>query len=62
MSTRTFTIRSLTNHGHRRPALLALAKELGLLDNDAVTVTVVGDELRITPTPIGQQLLEEASR
>ena len=55
----TFTIRPLTNSGHRR---LALAEELGLLDNDAVTVTVVGNELRITLTPVGQQLLEEASR
>ena len=62
MSTRTFAIQSLTNCGHSRPALLALAKELGLLDNDAVTVTVVGDELRITLTPVGQKLLEEASR
>ena len=62
MSARTFTIRSLTNRGHRRHALLALAEELGLLDNDAVTVTVVDDELRITLTPVGEQLLEEASR
>ena len=62
MSTRTFAIRSLTNRGHSRQTLLALAEELGLLDHDAVTVTVVGDELRITLTPISQQLLEETSR
>ncbi len=62
MSTPTFAIRSLTNRQHSRQALLALAEELGLLDNDAVTVTVVGDELRITLTAVGQNLLEEASR
>ena len=62
MSTRTFAIRSLTNHQHSHQSLLALAEELGLLDNHAVTVTVVGDELRITLTPISQQLLEETSR
>ncbi len=62
MSSPTFTIRSLRNCGHSRQALLALAEELRLLDNDAVMVTVVGDELRITLTPIGQQLLEDASR
>ncbi len=62
MSTRTFAIRAIRNRRHSREALLALAEELGLLDNDAVTVTVVSDELRITLTPIGRKLLEETSR
>ncbi len=62
MSTRTFAIQPVTNRGHNCQALLALAEELGVLDNDAVTVTVVGDELRITLTPIGRKLLEETSR
>ena len=62
MSTRTFAIRPIRNRRRSREALLALAEELGLLDNDAVTVTVIGDELRITLTPIGRKRLEEASR
>ena len=62
MNTCTFTIRPLTNRGHSRQALLILATELGLRDTDVVTVAVVGDELRITLTPVGQQLLEDASR
>ena len=61
MSARTFAIRSITARRHSRKALLALATELGLLDNDAVTVTVIGDELRITLTPVGERLLEEVS-
>ena len=62
MSTRTFAIRPIRNRRHSRQALLALAEELGLLDNDAVTVSVIGDELRITLTPIGHKLLEEPCR
>ena len=62
MSTRTFAIRPITTGRHSRQALLALAEELGLLDNDAVTVIVIGDELRITLTPVGEKLLEDASR
>ena len=62
MSTRTFAIRPITTGRHSRQALLALAEELGLLDNDAVTVTVIGDELRITLTSIGHKRLEEPSR
>ena len=62
MSTHTFAIRPITTGRHNRQALLALAEELGLLDNDAVTVSGVGDELRITLTPIGRKRLEEPSR
>ena len=62
MSTRTFAIRPITTGCRSRQALLALAEELGLLDNDAVTVTVIGDELRITLTSIGHKLLEEPRR
>ena len=62
MSTRTFAIRSITNRQHSRQALLALAEELGLVGDDTVTATVVGDELRITLTPVGEKLLEEVSR
>ena len=43
-------------------ALQALACQLGLVDDARVQVTIVGEELHITLTPLGIQALKEASR
>ena len=42
--------------------LHALAAQLGLIDTDGVNVTIVGNELRITLTPVGEQALREGAR
>ena len=45
-----------------RDDLLALAAQLGLTPNGWVEVTVVGNELQLTLTPLGQQAMAARTR
>ena len=41
--------------------LQALARQLGLVDDASVSVTIVGKELDITLTPVGEKVVREGS-
>ena len=42
--------------------LQALACQLGLVDHDGVHVRIVGNELRLTLTPVAEKVVREGSR
>ncbi len=57
---RTFVLRPdppETSVSHEE--LQALVRQLNLLDDDRVRVTIIGNELHVTLTPHGMQELEE---
>ena len=60
---RTFVIRpDPPDREVTQEELQALAAQLGLIDNEDVSVTIVGNALRITLTPRGIQGLMEGGR
>ena len=42
--------------------LQSLARQLGLVDNDGVHISMVRNELHIVLTPVGEKVLREGSK